>query len=249
MSNTKEFEKRVNSIMFDLAKGMDKEAIAEKYGYASFETLNTVLNRSGYRWDKDKQNFIKQPAVITDDLQAQMTPRGKVKEVIQRFQKEKDARKIAKELSFKSHRDMANYMAEKGYTWNSTKQNYVLETGYAEAVHSSHDDNTLIYQENIEPIHGTMNPEYMELLQFLYYKKEKLYELLLEGEIALTFPNYIIPGKTFTKSIQITDGLDQLLKAYSEEKNVPQKSIVQVALVEFFNKYGYEHEIQAIFGR
>ncbi|WLR50668.1 hypothetical protein LC040_15585 [Bacillus tianshenii] len=249
MATTKELEKRINTILFDLSKGMDKDEVAQKYGYATFETLSTVLNRHGYRWDKGKKNFVKQPSIINEDMRMQMKPRGKVGEVIQRFEKEKDARKIAKELSFKTHRDMANYMAEKGYTWDSTKQNYVLETGYEPEPQTTVEYEPVTVDVNDVPSSEGLNPEYLEILQFLQLKRDKLYEILLEGEIARTFPNYIIPGKTFTKSIQITEGLDQLLKAYSEEKNVPQKNIVQVALVEFFNKYGYEHEIEALFGK
>jgi hypothetical protein len=43
--------------------------------------------------------------------------------------------------------------------------------------------------------------------------------------------------------------LDQLTRAYSQEKNITQREIFQVALIEFFKKYGYSREIDALLNR
>jgi hypothetical protein len=243
-------DQQINQIIFDLSRGMAKEDVAKKYGFSQFLNLNTVMNRKGYSWDSKKQNFKKRPTIIQENTIINTQPRGKVNQVISALEKDKDARSIAVELGFKSHREMANYMAEKGYHWDHTKKNYIENAHYEEHPAEISKAVLPIEQPTESANNGTIeiSEEYKEVLQFLVLKKDKLYKILLEGEIARTLPNYIIPGRTFTKSIQITEQIDQLLKAFSEEKNIPQKNIVQIALIEFFQKYGYKHEIDAIFG-
>jgi hypothetical protein len=242
-------DQQINQIIFDLSRGIDKDTVARKYGYSQFLNLNTVMNRKGYSWDSKKQNFTKHSTIIQKSNIINTCSRGKVNQVIRALEKDKDARSIARELGFKSHREMANYMAEKGYHWDHTRKNYIQNAHYEEAPAEISKAVLPIEQPTGSANNGTIeiSEEYKEILQFLVLKKDKLYEILLEGEIARSLPNYIIPGRTFTKSIQITEAFDQLLKAFSEEKNIPQKNIVQIALIEFFQKYGYKHEVEAMF--
>ena len=46
--------------------------------------------------------------------------------------------------------------------------------------------------------------------------------------------------------MQTVTSVDALVKEYSKQYNVSQKEIYEVALVEFFKKYGFEHEIEAL---
>jgi hypothetical protein len=87
------------------------------------------------------------------------------------------------------------------------------------------------------------------LLEFLERNKEALETLLSGGGAdAATIPRYILPGVHITKSVHMLYSLDQLVKEYSQERNISQKDIFEVALVDFFRKYGYREEIGALMG-
>jgi hypothetical protein len=59
-------------------------------------------------------------------------------------------------------------------------------------------------------------------------------------------PRYILPGVSKVKSINISSSLDGLIQDYSREFNVSQKDMFQIAMVEFFKKYGYQSEVKAV---
>lgn len=43
--------------------------------------------------------------------------------------------------------------------------------------------------------------------------------------------------------------LSELVKEFSKEKNISQREIFEVVLIEFLRKYGYENEVNALFGK
>lgn len=59
---------------------------------------------------------------------------------------------------------------------------------------------------------------------------------------------YAVPGIFVTKSVHMTN-LDQMVREYSKEKNNSQRDIFAVALNDFFQRYGYEREIETLLGR
>jgi hypothetical protein len=59
-------------------------------------------------------------------------------------------------------------------------------------------------------------------------------------------PRYALPGAFVTKSVHMTNTLDQMVRDYSKEKNINQREIFEVALIEFFQKYGFECEVEAM---
>lgn len=91
--------------------------------------------------------------------------------------------------------------------------------------------------------------DYKELLDYLLEKEEILKQLLDEKEAIETdgiIPRYAIPGVFVTKSVHMTNHLDQLVRDFSKEKNISQRELFEVALVEFFQKYGYKEEIDRL---
>lgn len=62
-------------------------------------------------------------------------------------------------------------------------------------------------------------------------------------------PRYLIPGIIKNKNVTMSHLLDQLMTDFSREKNIKQREIVEVALIEFFQKYGYVHEVKALLNR
>lgn len=90
---------------------------------------------------------------------------------------------------------------------------------------------------------------YIELLEFLDDNKEKLKLMIIEDLENGRLPRYILSGINVTKSVHMVSTLDQLTRAYSQEKNVSQREIFQIALIDFFRRYGYEKEIEMLMKR
>lgn len=51
---------------------------------------------------------------------------------------------------------------------------------------------------------------------------------------------------TRTKAIYMNDMIGRLTGEFSREKNVTQREIVEAALIEYLQKYGYKTEIDAL---
>lgn len=47
----------------------------------------------------------------------------------------------------------------------------------------------------------------------------------------------------------MTNTLDQLVRDYSREKNISQRDVFTVALIDFFRRYGYEREVETLPGQ
>jgi hypothetical protein len=55
-----------------------------------------------------------------------------------------------------------------------------------------------------------------------------------------------VKGIAKTKSVQMSHLLHQLLEDYSYEKNITQRQIIETAIIDFFRKYGYKHEVDSL---
>ena len=51
-------------------------------------------------------------------------------------------------------------------------------------------------------------------------------------------PRYIVPGIATTKTVHMMNTLVQLVADFSQEKNITQREIFEVALIEFFKSTG-----------
>jgi len=47
-----------------------------------------------------------------------------------------------------------------------------------------------------------------------------------------------------TKAMCIANVLDALVRNYSVERNISQREIIEIALIDFFNKYGYRDKVE-----
>lgn len=250
-------------ILKSLLLGKTRDDLAEEFNHKSYRTLDMYMRRRGFIWDSNKQNYVPKPSeVIVKDF----TPTtSKVDRIISLFEAGLDPREIAKKIGMKDHRNMAMYMKDKGYIWSSEMQNYVLFRG--EQKFSNIDDTN--FENNIDDISistpsledeipqealpfnkissKTELEHLLPMLDMLNRHKEKLAELLSISE-GSTIPRYIVGGITITKSLCMSHNLSQLIKEFSKERNISQREIFEVAIIEFLRKYGYENEIKALFG-
>ncbi|MED2007435.1 MULTISPECIES: hypothetical protein [Brevibacillus] len=259
------YDERANAILRGLVEGKTRDELAKELGYKNYKTLDIYMRRKNFKWDRDKQNYV--PAysrVDKQDMDLALLRSSKVATVISLFQKEgADAKTIAKRLGFADHRELANYMRAKGYRWSSEQGNYTRVYGQlqeeaegrpeaVEELQDSHGGDEAVNTSTAPRLSRADTAQlerYLPLLEMLERNKDRLIDLIVPGAESGKVPRYAVPGIFVTKSVHMTNTLDSLVREYSKEKNISQRDIFAVALIEFFRRYGYEREIETLLGR
>jgi len=259
---------KIQHVLKGLQARMDRDEIARELGYKHYRSLDMFMRRQGYTWDRWNNVYLS-PEGRTQGMYARddaPPPPGRAGKVISLFSRgELDPREIAAKLGFEGHREMAAFMASKGFVWDSDAGNYVPEGGNGqtpaetpkpEAVGSGSQgiasSSRAAPEEEILDDDQPSLERYLPLLRFLEENEEALRDLLAGSSSSPTegsFPRYAIPGRFVTKSVHMSDQLDQMVRDFSEEKNIAQRHVFEIALVEFFRKYGYKREIDALLGQ
>lgn len=237
-----------------LMQGITREDLAIKFNHKNYRTLDMYMRRRGYFWDSQKQTYMKKADSITN-ISYESPNFGKVEQIISLFNTGLEPLDIAKKAGMADHRAMALYMKSKGYIWSHEKHNYILLKGELPAEKDIDSNETLeeshCHKHSTQIENSPQNEiEKLELLlpmlEMINKNKEKLAELLCTNSSS-SLPRYTIGGITITKSLGMSHSLSQLVKEYSKEKNISQKEIFEISLIEFLKKYGYENEINALF--
>lgn len=252
---------KVAYVIDGLSKGISREVIADDLGYKNYKCMDIFLNRNGYKWNKQKQNYESQEPVRSTKIA--LVPQGKTDQVMRFIAAGKDIKETAVLTGFGEVQSLATFMLAKGYAWDDETENYVKSTDVE-------DDSTIdvesFSEENAQtsPIvsNGTgigialsleeqfLLKQALPLLQQLLENKETLEQLMNSSGVdeEATLPRFNIPGTYMTKCVHMTDLMDQMVKDYSAQNNVTQKGVFEVALVEFFRKHGYGREINILLG-
>lgn len=261
-SNTSYDEK---FILQKLMEGISREDLAQELNHKSYRTLDMFMRRRGYKWDSYKQIYVLKPESNITSVHSSST--SKVQRILSLFQAGIDPKEVAKKVGLKDHRTMAMYMKSKGYVWSSENQNYILIKGEMSVTENPHtgnsskslnenntqNSNDFIEENNINTYPSENNISKLDklnklipMLEMIDRNKEKLAQLLGINDEG-TIPRYVVGGITITKSLCMSHSLSELVKEFSKEKNISQKEIFEVAIIEFLKKYGYQNEIEALF--
>lgn len=239
------FDRQVDEVLELLEQGVDRAEIAQRLGYKNPISVDNYMRRRNFSWDSRQQNFVPAQERYSgkgrDNL---LTLRGVTKAdmIINLFdQGESDAKDIAKQAGFDSHMDMAAYMKQKGYKWSSERGNYVLMSNDDKAdtngSHGQYGTNQTLAEllEKIVPImQGGQGGSSGAANESDYAAKVK------------TLPRYAIKGKYGNKAMRMANVLDDLTILFSQERKITQREIMEIALIEFFKKYGYADQIEEI---
>lgn len=240
---------KVKWIIKKIDSGEDVHSIANELGYRTYKSLDMFMRREGYFKNKRLGNYIArngEGVVLDTEHSRSKTTSDKATQVIKYFkEKEFTPKRIAAELGFENIKDMANYMKSKGFAWDSDRKNYVAE----EQEETCED----LQEDTCEDAHLKLDEDmnltkYLDILEYLNKRKKQLVELIESNAAkeANTIPRYVLPGICITKSLHITLKLDQTVKDFSAEKNISQKDIFEIALIDFFKRYGYKKTINTM---
>ena len=248
------FDRQVEKILEGLGEGKGREEVAKGLGYKNPVSMDNYMRRRNFSWDSKSGKFV--PASERYGL-AKVTPfvdtSTKAGAIINSFAIGKsDSKEIAKKHGFAGHRELASYMSSKSYVWNVEQGNYIKSEKQitVKSVNTEAMEPLDYLTESPTPdkYQGGIVPEellqYLPLLRMLDESHDKL-KLLLEvpndtGQI----PRYSIPGNFACKTVHMAISLDQMVKEFSKEKNISQKDLFEVALLEFFRKYGFVSEVE-----
>ncbi|WP_394138486.1 hypothetical protein [Cytobacillus oceanisediminis] len=230
---------KISDTLAMLAQGKSRDEIASHFGNKSWSTVDMYFRRRGFRWNgKTYEPREEKATAAAEDARYIQTKSAQV--VRQLTQKHADIRHVAMKNGFSSVEALGEYMKTQGYVWNGEANNYEYDENTvkkeslpAKKVSSA----TTMKMDGLE--------EYQDLLEFLLDKKERLYELLDSGSSG-TLPRYKFKGSKANKTLGLPTSLQTLLNDFSKEYNVTQRDIIEVALAEFFMKYGYQEQLKSV---
>jgi hypothetical protein len=231
---------KIRQTLAMLAEGKTKEEIVKHFGNKSWATIDMYFRRRGFRWNG--KTFEPRGEGGTDAVEEARFVQTKAAQIVRQLsQKYADIRQVAIKNGFSTIEEMGEYMKSQGYVWNSDINNYEYDENMAkkQRVQSKHTQGKASGKVEELP------DEYRDLLAYLLDKKERLYELL-EPQNSGTLPRYKFKGAKANKTLGLPTSLQTLLNDFSKEFNVTQRDIIEVALAEFFKKYGYEEQLNSV---
>ena len=244
MSNTFDPEAyndpKIKETLEMLTQGFSKEDITKHFGNKDWKTIYIYFSRRGFCWDSQANTFVpKEDGVnaISSEDKAQFNNTKAGKTVRHLSQKNANIRQIAQRNGFKTVEEMGEYMKGQGYVWNVDKSNYDFEE-----VNQSSLRQQPIADQSLRVLNQTGQEGYQQLLQYLFSKQDRLIALL-DSESDGTLPRYKFRGGKVNKTLGLPTSLQSLLGDFSEEFNVTQRAVIEIALAEFFKKYGYEDQL------
>jgi hypothetical protein len=135
---------------------------------------------------------------------------------------------------------MANYMKKKGYEWDTTKGNYVkMSNDKLQSVQT--EGNLAQLSSNAAVAEALQN--IIPFLKNIQNMDKSQVQEQINIEEAQSIPRYKVKGQYTTKGMRMAIAIDELTRRYSLERNISQREILEVALIEFFKRYGYRDEI------
>ncbi len=219
---------REEIIISRLNNGESRQEIFKTLGYKTVGSMNTYMYRKNYRWDNKQGNYYdpeERKRLLKDkDYKIQLI----ISKFAVDYVKPLD---IALEVGFKDHISLSKFMKNNGYIWSNKLRNYISERE----------------KEKLEnpKESGQDVREFLPLLRYISSNFDKLEEFLSFNP-DMNLPRYLVEGIRTTKTIQISHLLSEMVTDYSYTKNISQKEIFEIALIEFLKKYGYKKEIELV---
>ncbi|NYF23571.1 hypothetical protein [Sporosarcina sp. JAI121] len=230
-------DRRINEILSMLADGKTKEEIASHYNHKSWKTLDMYFRRRGFKWDGNTY-FLPSPVTPTAEEDSLFTQTKAAQITRQLGQRYANIEEIALKHGFSTIDELGDYMKSHGYMWNTEQNTYTYDERLKKTVSTEQSERIAF------PI-ATTDADYGGLLAFLTKHQEKLMQLL-ETQTDATLPRYKFKGAKANKTLGLPTSVQVLLNDYSKEFNVTQRDIVEVALADFFRRYGYEEQLNQI---
>jgi hypothetical protein len=220
-------DEKLKYIIDQTNQGKTPKEVSEIMGYSNFGSLKNFMSSRGYIWSKEHSRYIKYEKKTQTKIETDTDFRAK--RIIICFENREEPKEIARKLGFKSHNDISEFMKRNNYEWSTLHGNYIKT--------NERISRNILELKELD--------KYVEILEILSKNYKELEETLSLNP-AKCIKKYRIPGINTIKSIQMISTLNDMTKEYSRTYNISQKHIFEIALIEFFKKYGFKQEINHI---
>ncbi|MFJ7745103.1 hypothetical protein [Peribacillus sp. NPDC097295] len=242
------YDDKVKGILKLLGEGFSRDEVAEQYRYSTYRSMDSYMSRKNFVWDKRKETYVPADAIKATLETMVNFASDKVRRVVMELNKEgADLKEVALKVGFENHFEMARYMKSKGFEWSQEAGNYLstspTKPKNEENVALASSEGTL--ESSLSIGNGDVE-QFTALLEWLASNKDGLQSLLGASVATGQIPRFTLQGLFATKSVHMTNVLDQMVRDFSKEKNINQREIFEVALIEFFQKYGYAREVEIL---
>lgn len=205
------YKNRIEAILDYLKDGKSREDIALSFNLSNWKSVDMFMRRKGYLWNGSSNIYYKE--VINKIT----TNNSRVLDVIKQFDScnsSLDPKSISRKLNFIGHREMAIYMEENGFIWDSNKRNYSL----------SNESNIFKTEKKIEiqpfdDIEENNLLDYLPLLELLNKNKDILINLFQLNTTTISFVT--------------------LINNFLIDNNISHDDFINITLKEYLNNQGY----------
>jgi hypothetical protein len=251
--------KSVESILEALSRGETRETLAQELGYKDDKGLDQYMRRREYVWDRRQQTYVRRAA----GRQVAQPLASKALDVVFRLRSRKeDLSAVAKALGFESRKALGKYMASQGYRWSDSEHNFVAEGAEAmmeaAAVQRHSEGERAVASDDGVRVQATQRTEgalwtqedLAPMVAFWSQHQAALQQLVAKAQATdQALPRYAVPGVHMVKSLQMSSEINLLLQRFSVERGISQREILEIALVHFFQTYGYAAAIAEVMAR
>lgn len=249
------YDHRVEKIIQGLEEGKERGEIAGELGYKSYKGMDMYMRRRNFRWDRVQNTYIPKHATHKKQKIERSSNPGRVAQTISLFQSHIDPKEVAVKVGFEDHNELASFMKDHGYIWSGEEENYVLETKEAYQEKLQYKDTQESVKEREEKTGKKRDSgkkkelmkkkieeidKYIPVIDLLYKNQENLTALLDKESSKEQLPRFLLKGDAKNKNIYMNRLLTNLLEEFSSENRIPQRDVVEGALIEYFRHYGYE---------
>jgi hypothetical protein len=237
------YDRQVDKIFEMIEKGITKEEIAKELGYKNSVSVDNYMRRRNFSWDSKARNFVSAAmrySAASSSKQLQLHGVSKTDYVTAMFdQGEADPKEIAQRIGFDTHKELAAFMKSKGYVWSSEQGNYVKNDGSIQK--NAAFENPELEEKSLAEALNSIIP----LIRNIQQEEIKgVLDKNISKPESNEMPRYFVKGMYCCKAMRMANAINELVCNYSEERNITQREIVEVALIEFFSKYGYKDKVQ-----
>lgn len=230
---------KAQTILNKLAAGEDREAIARFYGNKTWKSVDIYMRRVGYRWDSQAQTYVLKQPTSSTAVQEALQLTTKAAQIIRMLDvKHPNPRQVAIKHGFETVDALGEYMASQGYYWCNESQNYQYEAQPSPSL--SVPDTSPIMTPPPAP---TPSLPTGELWDVLCTHQDFLIQWLTQATQGQV-PHFKVRGNASPKTLTLASTMIALLNDFSTEYNLSQRMIVEGALIEYFQKYGYGERVQ-----
>jgi len=239
---------RVQEILTGLVSGRTREELSNEFNHKTYKTLDIYMRRKGFTWDADQQNYVlKQEEAASQSNHVDLSKASRILQLLK--DNVGNAKIVATQLGFSDHRELATYMLNRGYSWDSEENTYVKNVQLEAPVESltmEETEPTLDAETAVTTEERLLLGEYLPLLRMLKKNEAKLVDILKPYGTLGSIPRYIIPGIAKTKTVQMVHSLDHMVVEFATEKSMTQRDVFEVALIDFFKNYGYQQQMEQL---